>query len=95
MCTSIHADSGVLAPTDDTIATPCLPIASTVLHVLSNAAFPSRCTIAGAVLYALAVLDVPGMPEGRPALLLGDSGEARMGSKIQPTAKQRGRPGQS
>ncbi|KAI7838701.1 hypothetical protein COHA_007499 [Chlorella ohadii] len=28
---------------------------------------------AGTITYALAVLDVPGMPEGRPALLLGDT----------------------
>lgn len=65
------------------------------MYMVSNAAFPCRCTIAGTVLYALAVLDVPGMPEGRPALLLGDSGEPGLGLKVKPTAKQRGRPGQS
>lgn len=36
---------------------------------------PHKPLAAGTSLYALAVLDVPGMPEGRPALLLGDAGE--------------------
>lgn len=34
----------------------------------------SRPPAAGSPLYALAVLEVPGMPEGRPMLLLGDAG---------------------